>query len=225
MNYIKRIMSEIDEDINNLINHKFIIALTNGEIDKSKLNIFAEQYYLISCAFNKFLFNACGAIESEEIRAPLLENLYDEHGRGDLSKSHRELLKVFLTAVNADDIKNLVAFPSTEANIYGMNAICLNGSVNEILGALGPGCESFTTEQYTIIYNALKDKYNFLDEELIFFREHISHDPRHTADIEDVINICVQNDIDMQEVINGAKKALIYETILWDGIYQMSLKS
>ncbi len=200
-----------------------IIALTNGEIDKSKLKIFAEQYYLISCAFNQFLFNACGSIDSETIREPLLENLYDEHGRGDLSQSHRELLKIFLNATEAGEIENLVPFPETEANIYGMNALCLNGSVNEILGALGPGCESFTVRQYKIIYNALKNKYGFSDEELIFFTEHIKHDPRHTADIEGAIKISVKSDSDIQEVINGAKKAIIYETLLWDGIYQMSL--
>ncbi|HIP13243.1 MAG TPA: iron-containing redox enzyme family protein [Arcobacter sp.] len=219
MTAIKTVMKAIEEDINTLVNHPFILDLEKGKVPMSGLKIFAEQYYLISCAFNKFLFNACGSIDSEEIREPLLENLYDEHGRGNLNNSHRELLKKFLAAVDIKNIDSIKPLASTQANIYGMNFLCKNSSVLEILGALGPGCEAFTTEQYTRIYKALKKFYNFSEDDLIFFTEHIHHDPRHTSDIEEVISKAIESDHDITYVIEGAKKAIIFETLLWDGIH------
>lgn len=207
-------------DVNELLGHSFIKALENGKLSNSDLRLFAEQYYIISCAFNKFLFYACSSIGDESLRLPLLENLFDEHGRGDLNGSHRMLLKRFLDATNAKETCDIVPLPSTQANIYGMEALCNNGSLCEIMGALGPGCEAFTTEQYAKILKPLKEIYNFSDDDLIFFSEHIIHDPIHTHDIEEILEQIINSDEDMENVIYGAKQAIIFETIFWDGIYK-----
>jgi pyrroloquinoline quinone (PQQ) biosynthesis protein C len=220
MKQTTQITQIIKNDVDELLNHNFIKDLENGKLSIQELQIFAEQYYLISCAFNNFLFYACANINSEKIRLPLLENLFDEHGRGDLKGSHRELLKKFLNAINAKEINNIKPLPSTQANIYGMEALCNNGSILEIIGALGPGCEAFTTEQYKKILNSLKRIYKFSDDDLIFFTEHIKHDPRHTDDIELILDQIINTDKEMNEVIRGAKQAIIFETILWDGIYK-----
>ncbi len=109
---IRKLENEIYNEKNKLLNHVFFRYLTNGYYKKEKLHIFAEQYYLLSSEFSNLLFYACLKIKSEKTRLPIVKNLWDEHGQGDLKLSHRSLLKKFLIATNSN-INNIIPLNST----------------------------------------------------------------------------------------------------------------
>lgn len=219
MNITNKIQKAIQPDIDRLLEHPFFVKLQNGDYTLKEIRLFSEQYYLISCAFTKFLILACSSIDNEKYRIPIIDNLYDEHGRGNYLHSHRIMLQTFMKAAGAKDVSELIALPNTSANIYGMNKLCESGSVLEILGAIGPGCEYFTDTQYENIVKPLNEIYKFSTEDLFFFYEHINHDPRHTSDIDNVIIEIAKSEEDIEEVIKGAKQAIIFETLFWDGLY------
>lgn len=202
-----------------LFNHKFLQLLNNKNMKQNELRIFAEQYYLLSNAFCTFLFYACINIESEEDRLPILTNLWDEHGKGNIQQSHRNLLKKFLFSVDEKiDVNNITPLQSTKQYILNMLDIYKNSSAVEILSALGAGCESLTTEQYKIILKSLRSNYKFTDSELIFFTEHIKHDAEHSSDINKVLNN-ILTDTNINIAISSAKKAINEEVKFWNGLY------
>ncbi|HIE45669.1 MAG TPA: DUF3050 domain-containing protein [Flavobacteriaceae bacterium] len=222
---IKKLENSIEKERKKLLNHKFLELLSQGVYKQNELKIFAEQYYLLSNSFCNFLFYACINIKSEEDRLPILINLWDENGNGNIKLSHRTLLKKFLDAVDKNiNVENIVPLDSTKCYIANMLDLYKNSSVVEILSSLGTGCESLTTEQYKIILKSLRENYKFNDNELIFFIEHVYHDPKHSSDINIILEKLLRNN-NMQKAINSAKKAIHEEIKFWDGLYEACKKS
>jgi len=219
-NTIDRIHKDLETDISGLLNHPFIQNLADGLYSKEQIKVFGEQYYILSCAFTEFLILASSSIKEEKFRVPIIDNIYDEHGRGNYLHSHRILLIKFLKAINAKGVDEINPLPHTSANIYGMKKLCETGTLNEIIGAIGPGCEYFTDTQYEKIVNSLYTNYNYSKDDLHFFYEHISHDPRHTEDIDSIITEIIKTESDYDELLFGAKQAIIFETLFWDGLFK-----
>lgn len=214
------INSAISEGLNDILTHPFIKNLESGEYSLHEVRLFAEQYFLLSCAFIDFLLLGSTRISNDSDRSPFIENLFDEHGRGNNKVDHRKLLKRFLRATGCQSIEAIRPIDKTAAYIHGMRDLCTRGTQLEVLGALGPGCESFTVDQYVLIKKGLENNFKFTKDELIFFTSHIAHDPKHISDIDDIIKRLVRNDDDLQQVISGAKKSIIFENIFWDGLYE-----
>lgn len=225
MNITEKLLKELSPNVDSIINHHFLLKLESGTYSINEIRIFSEQYYLISCAFTRFLLIAGANIKNEEHRMPIIDNLYDEHGRGNYLHSHRVLLQKFMTIVETKKVDQIVPLPSTSAYINGMFKLCESNSELEILGAIGPGCEYFTDLQYSRIVKPLFEIYKYTKDDLFFFYEHINHDPRHTSDIDNIILDLVKNDSDFNLVINGAKQSIIFEKIFWDGLYEACEKS
>lgn len=203
---MENIHSAISEGLDNVLAHPFIKSLEAGEYSLNEIRLFAEQYFLLSGAFVDFLLLGSTRIQKDSDRSAFIENLFDEHGRGNNKVDHRKLLKRFIYATGCQSTDEIRPLDKTAAYIHGMRDLCTRGTQLEVLGALGPGCESFTVEQYTLIKKGLEKHFEFTKDDLIFFTSHIAHDPKHTADIDNVISQLVKNDDDLQEVISGAKK-------------------
>lgn len=215
----------ISEDMDSILTHAFIQNLCEGKYSLKELRIFAEQYYLVSCAFVEFLLLGSIRIKKDSDRCVFIENLFDEHGRGSKKDNHRELLEKFLLAAECKPVGEIKPLVKTSAYIHGMRDLCRTGTQLEVLGAIGPGCEEYLVKLYTLINNAIIHHFTFEKRELVFFATHIAHDPSHTSDIEDVIKSLAMNDSDYSQIISGAKQALIFEKILWDGIYEECTRS
>lgn len=220
MDILKSIKSEIQSDINTLLDHPFILNLQQGNLSMNDIKTFGEQYYILSCAFTQFLILASASITNEKHRSPIIDNIYDEHGRGNYLHSHRILLLKFLSSLGVESVEYIEPFPSTMANIYGMKKLCESGDPLEVIGAIGPGCEYFTDTQYSKLVKPLSEKYSFTSDDLHFFHEHIDHDPRHTSDIDNIILEIVKDENDLKKVVFGAKQAVIFETLFWDGLWK-----
>jgi pyrroloquinoline quinone (PQQ) biosynthesis protein C len=218
---MKKVKTSIHAEINAVINHEFFLQLKKGAFTKDQIKVYAEQYYLLSKAFVEFLLLGSLSIKDDDCRSAFIKNLFDEHGKGNNNAGHRVLLEKFVKSTGGN-INNIYPFDKTSVYIHGMKDLCRSGSQLEILGALGPSCEFVTQHMYRTIYNSLKNIYKFNDENLIFFKTHIDHDPSHEQDIEDTIKCiltCNDNKA-VNSVISGAKQSLILEKIFWDGVYE-----
>jgi len=221
----KILEENIQEERNRLLNHIFFKELLKGNFSKKSIRIFAEQYYLLSDSFCTMMFFACANIRSEETRLPILVNLWDEHGQGNLKLSHRTLLKKFIFSIDSNiQLNEIKPLKSTTEYINNMINFYKKSLPLESLSALGSGCESLTVQQYKNIYIGLKNRYNFTDDELIFFIEHIHHDPKHSYDIDIVLEKLLNKD-NLQNAIESSKKAINEEIKFWNGLYNVCKKT
>jgi pyrroloquinoline quinone (PQQ) biosynthesis protein C len=213
---ISFINEAIDEDVKGVIQHPYFQWLQTQAIDEKNIKLFASQYYIASKGFPSFLANACAHIEDESLRMPFVRNLWDEHGQGDIKKSHRMLFEIFIKAVNADN--NQEPLDSTSLYIDTMSSLCSTSNIFFLLGLIGPGVEDITPIEYRIFVKSFEN-YGCSKEDLVFFHDHIYHDDFHSQDINK--SICSALDVEnkIEDVILGAKEAIKAEHILWDGLY------
>ena len=214
----KILLKEVESEKAELFDNIFFLNLKNGNYSRGKLKIFAEQYFLLSSGFINLLFQACLNISSEEIKMPIVKNIWDEFGNGDIAKSHRNLLKIFIKATGSAT-ENIIALESTKKYINSISNLYSTWSEIEILSALSAGCESLTIEQYKIIIKPLINIYSFKSDDLVFFTEHIYHDPYHTAEIVSVLNQYLTDNENMSKAIMSANNAIKTEACFWTGLH------
>ena len=56
---------------------------------------------------------AAAKIADDQIRMPIVENLWEEHGEGDITRSHRQLYINFLRSLNLSEQQIETSAPST----------------------------------------------------------------------------------------------------------------
>ena len=151
---------------------------------------------------------------------PIIENLWEEHGEGKLKKSHRILFNNFAKSVglSVKELDETEPLPTTRICCENLINLCHDGSFLESLGALGPGTEFFTNEEYSIIAKGLK-KYKFLSEKDIeFWLVHISLDEDHYSEMVDCLRPWANTLENKYLIKTGAKKAIDLEILFWDGL-------
>jgi pyrroloquinoline-quinone synthase len=203
------------ESIQNLLGHEFFSRLKGLAAKPSALRTFAEQYAIASAEFPIVLCLAGASLGDDRIRATIIENLWDEHGQGNIEKSHREMLRRFLEACGAD-LAPAQALPSTSQYILGMKRLASSSNEAAVLGALGPGCEEFTVREYRLVIAALRDRFN--EAELSFFYDHVRHDGGHVSGLNEAIDSVCDSQEQLDVACTAATEAIALEYEFWTGI-------
>ena len=220
--YFKELEASLRIGINQILEHPFLKRIADASLSKSQLQYFTKQYSIYCYYFPRFLAATAANIPYDETRMPIIENLWEEHGEGKMSKSHRVLYNNFAAAleVSVDELKAAQPLASTQACVTTLFDLCLNGSFIESLGALGPGTEFFTSEEYGIIAEGLA-KYDFLtDKDIEFWTVHISLDETHYSEMVDILVPYIDSEENRQLVKEGAEAAIELELSFWDGLEQ-----
>ena len=220
MTFFTELEKELQPQIDKILHHPFISRIKDGWLDKDQLQYFTEQYAIYCRHFPRFLAAAAANVPDDLTRMALIENLWEEHGEGVLAKSHRILYENFAAAfgLNTEDLDHVIPLPTTEICIENMLDLCSNKHFLVALGALGPGTEYFTNEEYKIIQTGLR-QYDFLTEDHIeFWTVHISLDEDHYADMVNAIAHWADDNDNQEMLRRGAHKAVALEYIFWEGL-------
>ena len=218
--YLIQLEVELKPSIQRILDHPFIVALDNHVLDLEQIKVFALQYGIYCNYFPRFLAACAANIPDDATRLPLIENLWEEHGEGVLSKSHRSLYYNFCIGLGLrpDEIQNAKAIPSTHIYVEYMLNLCQEGGFVKALGALGPGTEYFTSHEYKIIFNALQ-KFEFLDDKTLeFWSTHITLDEDHYAEMINGIKPWLTEESNRLLFSEGASRAIDLELLFWDGL-------
>ena len=218
--FFAELEEELSHGINKILNHSFLQKIHNAELNKEQLQYFAGQYGIYCNYFPRFLAAAASNIPDDHTRLPIVENLWEEHGEGDYTKSHRVLFERFAlaTGLSKEDFHETEAIPTTEICCEHLLDICQDYDFITSLGALGPGTEFFTNTEYSIIKSGL-NKYDFLSEEDIeFWTVHISLDEEHYSSMVEAIRPWTRSLESRHLIKTGAKKAIDLEILFWDGL-------
>lgn len=220
LDFFKDLEHSLQPLIEKVLSHPFLKRINDATLTKEQLQYFARQYGVYCQAFPRFLAAVAAAIKEDELRYPLIENLWEEHGEGKLEKSHRMLFYKFAQSLglSKEDIRNAEPLSSTHICVEYMMNMCQEGPFLQGLGALGPGTEFFTSEEYSLIVDGLR-KYDWLGEDAIeFWWIHIGLDDHHYHDMIEPFRIFLDNEENRKLIANGAKRAIELELLFWNGL-------
>lgn len=219
-NYIQELEQELAPEIAQILDHPFIHRLEDGWLNRRQLQFFTGQYYLYCFHFPAFL-SACAAnVPDDDTRMAIIENLWEEHGEGDINKSHRTLYLRFAQSIGMteQDLIDTPKLSTTQICVENLLALCKHDHFLVSLGALGPGTEYFTNQEYIKIQKGLRT-YDDLSEEAIFFwTAHISLDEDHYADMMAPVTKHLNSQESYALLRKGARRAIELEKFFWDGL-------
>ncbi len=220
MEFLQKLQGELRAGINEILEHPFLKRIKNAELSKKQLRFFVEQYHIYNSYFPRLLAALAANITDDQTRIPIIENLWEEHGSGVLKHSHRVLFERFAKAVGLEkeDLDQVEPLSTTSICCEHLLETCMQDDFITSLGALGPGTEYFTNDEYQLIVDGLS-KYDFLSkEDLEFWVVHISLDEDHYEDMLEVIRPWCTTAENRHKVKVGAKKAIDLEILFWDGL-------
>ncbi len=183
---------------------------------------FATQYSVYCASFPRCLAAVAANVPDDATRSPLIENLWEEHGEGEISRSHRALYERFATALDipGQEKRENQALPTTRQYVDELFDLCHSEHFLIGLGALGPGTELFTSQEYESLFAGLI-RYDFLSEyDLEFFKAHIGLDDTHYAEMLEAILPWAEDVAHQERIRHGAERAVRMEAEFWDGLEQ-----
>ncbi|MDZ8080329.1 MAG: iron-containing redox enzyme family protein [Nostoc sp. DcaGUA01] len=197
-----------------LWNHEFLMQCRTGNLFLADVQILAVQMYKFSKEFNRILASILSCCQDESTQLVILENLFDEMGQGDVSKSHPELFRQFTRALGIHDetLAALPTAPETRALIDTYLQIPHKYGYLAALGAVCYASEGIVSSLYTQLYKGIVGAAPLPEESLIFFEVHINIDDSHAAKLAAVIEAqigMIEDDIKIKQAIVEAMDARV----------------
>ena len=220
MEFLNKLQAELRPGINEILEHPFLKRIHDATLTESQLKFFVEQYHVYNSYFPRLLSALAANITDDRTRMPIVENLWEEHGSGVLKDSHRMLFENFAASVGLtpEDLKNVEPLSTTAICCDHLLDTCMNEDFITSLGALGPGTEYFTKDEYYLIVEGLSKYPTLGEKELEFWIVHISLDEDHYSDMLEAIKPWCNTSSNRHKVKVGAKKAIDLEILFWDGL-------
>lgn len=161
-----------------LLNHKFYVAWSQGQLTLSDLQFYAGQYYGLEATFPRLLSRVHSACDNPDVREGILDNLNDEE-QGE--KNHRKLWLRFAQGLGLDskEVMTTAQHPSTKRCIERLSALAANADPVVGLAALYAYESQLPAVSQSKI-DGLKRFYGIDDEQTIeFFTVHKQADVWH----------------------------------------------
>lgn len=215
---LQNALSQIEHASSAVLSHKAIEKLSSGNLSLNQLKVVFTEYRPYCDVFPRLLSAVAANTPDDITRFTLIDNLYDEHGNGDITKSHRTLYDRFLASLGVPADSEPQAAVTTERYVSNCLEFCKDSHYLCGLGFLGPGTESFTNAEYSSIYKGLRQVKGAVDLDLEFWEVHIDVDEDHAAECIQAISACCHTEKDVERVLEGAMFAIEAERAFWDGI-------
>ena len=182
-NYIKSLKENTP-----LNDELYFKSLVNGAMSFDVFKKSQTNFYSAVCYFPRPLFMLCSRIDSYSERLSILENIFDEHGNGDVKKSHGETYKQYLInlGIEKDKIKKN-DFHISVKNFYSkIDNVVRNDDLQKAIAMYG-----IIEDRYTIISSVIAKtllKKNWLDNsKLAHYLVHEEIDMYHSKLFYDLI--------------------------------------
>lgn len=209
-----------------IVDHPLIRGIAIRHFNLEQMHLIAERFYHVIKNFPRFLAGMISHWDDTEARMPLVDNLFEEHGRMNKREIHVNTYLDFLNNMGIDTvrIKASKASPATLSYIQSVLHVCTHGHPNLGLGALGY-IEDIVHQVSAIIGTAAKKEKTCM-EHVSHFGEHEILDEQHSKEIYTMLNLQCQTDIDaaFHGLTMGAYfHYQLYETILSEILYESGL--
>jgi pyrroloquinoline-quinone synthase len=166
-----------------LWNHAFLAKCAAGEMTLSDVRALASQMYKFTRQFSPLLAKILAVCPDEEVRVVIGENLYEELGDGDVSRTHVELFRRFTRALGFTDaaLEAIPAEPETQRLVDLYLALPERWGYLPALAAVCFASEGIVAKLYTQLQSGIETALPLTPDDLIFFDLHINTDNGHAA--------------------------------------------
>ncbi|AMA73380.1 MULTISPECIES: iron-containing redox enzyme family protein [Aneurinibacillus] len=205
-----------------VINGPFYSAFSQRKLTDEQIAKFSIQYGHHRCYFHQLLGAtiAC-APPCDKWWAPIVENLYDECGRGVAGMGHGELYNTYLKSVIPDVELTAFGTPAIPAEdfIFEYNRLALdfykNATYLEAFGYMGPGNELLTIPMYKSILIGLEER----GYDLNFWKIHIEEvEEEHYGSIRNLLS-SYEDEESLKQIENGAKTSIEHMKWFYNEFY------
>lgn len=119
--------------------HPLLQALATDRLSPTEAQAVALDVFFVVRCFPQFLAGLISNLSDYRPRMPLVENLFEEHGRMKHAAVHEETFRLFLTGLGVEEERLAKSEPSIPALAYcrAMLSLCRSEPAPEALGALG----------------------------------------------------------------------------------------
>ena len=221
----ERLTAVLQPLIHDLTHCSFATKLQGRELEAHDVLTTFRQYRFYCASFPQLLATLLARVDDELVRRPLVINLWEESGEGDLTKTHLKMLDRFISswskALNVIDTDRREPQGPVSIFVSGASSYLKERSLPAAFGFIGPGTEGVTSQQYEIFLDGLR-KYELVKEDdLQFFSAHIETDVRHANLFwEGLHAVCGNDDGAWIEAERGALDSLKLEKEFWNQVIE-----
>jgi pyrroloquinoline-quinone synthase len=156
-------------------------AIRSGRMSREGVKRWTLQAMFVVREFTRFISAIHSNCPDRDAQSLLAENLWEEHGRGAVSRDHFSLVKRMARSLGATDEEIAGAAPLPEATEY-INfcfEITRNGSFVEGMAAIGIGIEYFMPVFFGALADALRNHYKLSSDDVAYLLVHVAEDEDH----------------------------------------------
>jgi pyrroloquinoline-quinone synthase len=197
----------------------FMIDFAQGKVPKENLARFAASYCYQVDNFKRFVAQVYANAEPRDVRELMLENLWEEHGEGDPSRDHTQLVAKFARALGAEIPGPYDVEPIAESRewIDRILRVCREEPFVVGLAAVSFGIE-FRTQTMALLGQIYREQYGLSEDDLEFFFMHLEADEEHAGRaIELVRKYCTTEDL-LERCKAGVREVLEATKVVAEGM-------
>lgn len=211
---IKRLFSEAVIE-----QHSLFQALAADRLNDRQIREAALQIYRVVVHFPRFLSALLTNIDDFSTRMPLVDNLYEEHGRLNTAYVHSETYKQFLLGIGVSESDIAASKPIIPVIAYNraVTDLCLHHPFTEGLAALGV-IEEIVARVSPLIGKFAIRHFSDKNASLFHFTSHETLDLTHSAEIYELAE---RNDSpeNHASILRGLELGMYYHMRLYDDIF------
>lgn len=184
-------MQELKDRVNNhpFLRHPFLQLMSTQQLTFAQARTFALLYYPHILRTRLYQANALGVTPDERIQAVLAEILYDEYGNGAPSKSHMEVYRKLLRALDfsEEEMANAPITPEQQGYIDTMMRLTQGTDWLAAVGVAGIAGEWPIPPYYRMLLKGMRTVPGLDDDALELLIGHIELDIHHSRIVEEAI--------------------------------------
>ncbi|WP_010283578.1 TenA family transcriptional regulator [Bacillus timonensis] len=200
--------------------HPLFVALNNGVLSYVQRKEIALQIYHVVLYFPRFLSAILTNMSDYRMRMPLVENLFEEHGKMNEKYVHSETYKQFLKGIGISEEEINESEPSISVIAYnrGLTDLCLHYHYLEGLSALGV-IEEIVARVSPMVGQFAKSNYGSENKSLVHFTDHEVLDVQHANEIYEVVALSYEGE-QRQIIERGLKLGFYYHSRMYTDILE-----
>lgn len=200
--------------------HPLFTAMKNKEFSEEQQKKIALQIYHVVLYFPRFLSAILTNMPDYRMRMPLVENLFEEHGKMNEKYVHSQTYKQFLKGIGITEQEINESEPSIPVIAYNraITDLCLHYPYLEGLAALGV-IEEIVARVSPLVGKFAKNTYGSENQSLIHFTDHEVLDVQHANEIYEVVALGYEGD-QKQMIETGLKFGMYYHSRMYTDILE-----
>lgn len=184
MNLEKLIHETLDQ--NDFVKNNFFCCLKNGELSFDQFVATQYQFYYAVVHFTRPLTLVAGSIPDYESRINILKNIWEEHGEGDINKTHGKTFLEFLTRLTGKEPILIPALGTVTQFNQTLDETCKTAPYLKSVAMLGM-IERMFSEISHFIGSAVVERGWMESTQMIHYSVHQDLDVIHAQDFFDIL--------------------------------------